>query len=40
MQEPTRPVSGKAEVDGMYERTNFHLTCRGVGDGMVCPKKS
>jgi hypothetical protein len=34
MQEPTRPGSGKAEAMESYERTSFHQTCRGIGDGM------
>ena len=34
MQEPTRPGSGKAEVDGIVRANKFHQTCRGSSDGM------
>jgi hypothetical protein len=34
MQEPTPPVSGKAEANGMVRANKFHQTCRGISDGM------
>ena len=34
MQEPSAPVSGKADGDGMVRANKFHQTCRGIGDGM------
>ena len=35
MQEPTRPDfgEGRRRMES-YERTSFHPTCRGIGDGM------
>ena len=34
MQEPTGPVRGKAETNGIVRANKFHQTCRGIGDGM------
>ena len=35
MQEPTRPgFEGRPKRMESYERTKFHQTCRGIGDGM------
>jgi hypothetical protein len=35
MQEPTRPeFVGRPKRMELYERTKFHPTCRGIGDGM------